>query len=570
MSASSDPHEAPDDLVLVTGASRGVLLRAGQGYAGAGHGYAGAAFEVARHAAEVARTEVGRHGRALRIVVWSAEPDLLAPVLAGVEIHRAWDIAQAHRLLAGGSAAEPADVVALLTGIPRLAPGLSPQDDLFSDFGMAADAVTDDQGRVLPRTADRTWLDTDDRLTSWARLAARCAAQQGRALAAVGPRAVPTAWAESAAAVVCLELRRDGLPVDAAAAEDLIRTAAGPRPMSEEHERRLRQERDAAVLALAPGHEHTDLRNPAQVRNLLAAHGIRVESTRAHELSPYRHTHAIVDALLTWRKRERIATTHGYRWLDANLGIDGRLRGDWGACDGAAGRMTATAGLHSLPTPMRAAVVAEPGHVFVRADLGQIEPRVLAVVSGDPALAAATAQDDLYTPVSRSLGVDRSVAKVAFLAAMYGGQAGAAGELLPRLRRSYPQALALLAAAEEIGRAGGPLRTWGGRLIPLDWGGAEAAGPRGRFGRNAIVQGAAAELFKAWVATMRGPLRELGGQIVLCLHDEVLVHCPAHTADAASRIVSATLTEASRRWSGGAPVRFVADVRTMHCWAEAK
>ena len=36
-----------------------------------------------------------------------------------------------------------------------------------------------------------------------------------------------------------------------------------------------------------------------------------------------------------------------------------------------------------MPAEMRPAVVAEPGHVFIRADLGQIEPRVLAAVSGD-------------------------------------------------------------------------------------------------------------------------------------------------------------------------------------------
>jgi DNA polymerase-1 len=40
-----------------------------------------------------------------------------------------------------------------------------------------------------------------------------------------------------------------------------------------------------------------------------------------------------------------------------------------------------------MPAEMRAAVIAEPGRVFVRADLGQIEPRVLAAVSRDKALA---------------------------------------------------------------------------------------------------------------------------------------------------------------------------------------
>ena len=52
--------------------------------------------------------------------------------------------------------------------------------------------------------------------------------------------------------------------------------------------------------------------------------------------------------------------------------------------------MTATAGLHNMPAELRPAIVAEHHHVFVRADLGQIEPRILAAVSNDEALAAAT------------------------------------------------------------------------------------------------------------------------------------------------------------------------------------
>ena len=58
---------------------------------------------------------------------------------------------------------------------------------------------------------------------------------------------------------------------------------------------------------------------------------------------------------------------------------------------------------------LRTIVAAEPGHTFVRADLGQIEPRVLAAVSGDPVLRQATRDDDLYQPVAARLGVERSV-----------------------------------------------------------------------------------------------------------------------------------------------------------------
>ena len=65
--------------------------------------------------------------------------------------------------------------------------------------------------------------------------------------------------------------------------------------------------------------------------------------------------------------------------------------------------MTASAGLHNMPAELRRAVVAEPGHVFVRADLGQIEPRVLAAVSGDQLLTRATVEPDLYAPIAAQL-----------------------------------------------------------------------------------------------------------------------------------------------------------------------
>ena len=221
------------------------------------------------------------------------------------------------------------------------------------------------------------------------------------------------------------------------------------------------------MLAHTPGRESTDLRNPVQVRELLASVGVVVPDTRAWRLEPFRATHPLVEALLTWRKAERIATTYGWAWLDAHVGADDRLRGGWSACDGAGGRMTAQNGLHNLPAPLRPAVAAAPGHVFVRADLGQIEPRVLAAVSGDAAFAAATRAPDLYAPVGAALGVDRPVAKVAVLAAMYGQTSGAAGEALKDLERTYPTAMGYLKRAYDEGVAARAVHTYGGRRVPM-------------------------------------------------------------------------------------------------------
>ena len=535
-----------------------------------------------------------------RWVVWSAATALRGVVGAGVDVQRTWDLAEAHRLVHGGWWAGPGHVVAGCRGldeaqvpVPR-SPRLSGFDgDLFDVAAGGDSALFTTEGHL--RADALTWATDDRRLRELAGLALECQQAQRAALERIGgahaARLERTVWSESAAAVLCLELERDGLPVDRVAAEDLIAASAGERPRDEAHAAAIRAERDAVVLRHAPGRERTDLRNPGQVRELLLSVGVDVPNTRAWVLEPYRHTHPLVDALLRWRKDERIATTYGYRWLDEHVGPDDRLRGGWTACDGAAGRMTAQNGLHNLPAPLRPAICAAPGHVFVRADLGQIEPRVLAVVSADRAFAEATRADDLYAPVAAKLGADRPKAKVAVLAAMYGQRSGAAGEALKDLERAYPVAMGLLDRAYADGVARRPVRTWGGRLIrfgsapgpdpqtgaPVGAVGGVGAvvasgadGGRGRYARNAVIQGSAAELFKAWAATVRHAVRPLGGRIVLCLHDELLVHVPERHADAAAQAVESTLVSAARTWAGTDEVRFVADTMVVRRWSEAK
>ena len=344
--------------------------------------------------------------------------------------------------------------------------------------------------------------------------------------------AVPTARSESTAELLCAELCADGLPMDRALAEGVLASIIGPRPSSESEAVALRAARDEQVLRHAPPGVTADLRSPAQVRVLLGRIGVDVPDTRAWRLRELRDAHPLVAALLEWRKAERIATTYGYAWLDEALGPDGRLRGAWTGSDGAAGRMTASAGLHNMPAAMRPAVVAGDGHAFVRADLGQIEPRVLAAVTGDPALVLAARADDMYAPVAEQLRVDRPTAKVAVLGAMYGQTTGYGAQALRRLNAAYPVAMGYLDTADRAGQAGRDLRTYGGRLVQLAVpAGEEPRSPSraaayGRYARNAMIQGAAAELFKMWAVTVRARCGHLGARIVLCLHDELLVHAP--------------------------------------------
>jgi DNA polymerase-1 len=567
------PQPPPRDLVAVC------FLGAMAAVSGEGVALAGSPEQIA---AEVSRLEAARHPR---WVFWSAQADAYPLVVKDIHLDRCWDIAEAHRILVGGRAADPALAWATVCRLDTADLPRAAADDLFDfaaehdrgDRGDPQSPVRSD-GYLRPEAVAGTWQSSPARALAWASTTADAASRQVAALSELSPRAVSTGYSESAASLLCVELAATGLPVDRPTLESLIEDSAGPRPEDEAHARRTRGTRDGDVLGHAPGRESTDLRNPVQVRELLASVGVIVPDTRAWRLEPFRDTHPLVEALLTWRKAERIATTYGWHWLDTNIGPDDRLRGAWTACDGAGGRMTAQNGLHNLPTPLRPAVAAHPGFVFVRSDLGQIEPRVLAAVSGDLDFARATQAADLYAPVGAALKVERPVAKIAVLAAMYGQTSGAAGEALKDLERAYPTAMAYLGRAYDSGVASRAIRTYGGRRIPM-WDNPIDApvdslpmmvAGRGRFARNAVIQGAAAELFKAWAATVRLTTRHLGAQIVLCLHDELLVHVPIAAAQETAAAVDAALTASARRWTGSSTVRFVCDTSIIARWSDAK
>jgi DNA polymerase I len=514
-----------------------------------------------------------------RWVVWGGETMTL--VDAGVRVSKCWHIAAVQRLLVGGWRMDPARAWAQLHDLAVDAIPVAAPIDLFTepDDGAPDEPLRAD-GYLKPEwlAADFEW--TPGRLVRWAQLAVDAAHLQDRRLAGLGerPMARSIARSESAAELLCAELAHDGLPMDRDVAESIVASFIGPRPSTVAEAVEQRRARDAQVLRHATS-PHCDLRNPAQVKSLLRSIGVELPDTRAWRLEAIRDSHPLIEALLEWRKAERMATTFGYSWLDEHLGADGRLRGKWSGSDGAAGRMTASAGLHNMPANLRSAVMAEPDHVFVRADLGQIEPRILAAVSGDAALASATAEDDMYLPVAEQLGVDRATAKVAVLGAMYGQTTGHGAVALRGLELAYPVAMRYLTEADLAGQVGRDIRTYGGRLVRMSSGGdgelsdrdnRSRAAAQGRYGRNAMVQGAAAEFFKVWAVMLRSRVASVGAEIVLCLHDELLVHSPVERGAAVADLFAECLGEAAARWAPSDAVRFVAEVSVIERWSDAK
>ncbi|HEX7189285.1 MAG TPA: DNA polymerase I, partial [Actinomycetes bacterium] len=383
------PAESDDVVASLGAAGAGRGSRVGVAWAPGGVGFAhgGAAVWCRGEGVDAVRGLVD--AMAPRLVWWSAA-SARPLVEAGVHVTASWDVAATHRLLHGGSDADPGVVWAVAAGLPAGERPRTGQLDLLGLPSGPARAGGDDPAEgwdpVRPDGHLRPdWAEAGPpgpaAAAAWAAAALQVADRHAAQLADLpdgrrepGTPSLPTltAWSESAAELLAVELGRTGLPLDRETAGALVAERVGPRPVDAAAAAASRARRDAEVLSHLPGAPEVDLRNPAQVRDLLLRVGIDLPDTRSWRLEPLRGAHPLVDALLTWRKAERIATTYGYSWLDRHVGSDGRLRGSWTGCDGAAGRMTASAGLHNLPGELRPAVVAEPGHVLVRADLGQV------------------------------------------------------------------------------------------------------------------------------------------------------------------------------------------------------
>jgi DNA polymerase-1 len=427
--------------------------------------------------------------------------------------------------------------------------------------------------------------------------------------------------AESAGGLLAAEMGHVGLPwradVHAALLVDLLGepSAVGgpPRRLVELTER---------ICAAFGQRVHPD--RPAELLRAFSRAGVQVPNTRAWVLQ--RVDHPAVPLVLEYKELYRIWVAHGWSWCEQWV-RDGRFHAEYVPGGVVSGRWASRGGgALQIPRVVRRAVIADPGWTFVVADAGQLEPRILAAMSGDLRLAVAAGTGDLYAALAAdAFGGDRARAKVALLGAMYGQTSGQAVPALAALRRSYPTAYDYVEQAARTGEAGGLVRSWLGRTcpppsvtwreVPADDGsfdpegeaarpgggparpdgeatrpdgevarpdgeaarpGGEAARPdaaaraRGRFTRNFVIQATAAEWALVLLARLRTALAGSAAELVFFQHDEVVVHCPAALAPDVVSAVHAAAAEARRLLFGDTPVRFPLGVSTVECYADAK
>ncbi|VXC32507.1 DNA polymerase I, thermostable [Microbacterium sp. 8M] len=498
-------------------------------------------------------------------------PPLLA---AGIRIRRAHDLLLCHAILRDtASLADPVPASPRwLRADPSAVPVSSPALFDLHDETSAVDEAPEIDELLAEYARQRAAL----RRAPDGRLALLCAA-------------------ESTGALIAEEMTAAGLPWSTAVHERLLADALGPRPVTGARPARMAEL--AATIAASLEDPSVNPDSPPRLLKSLRRAGILVDSTSRWELGEIEHP--VVEPLLAYKKLARLYSANGWHWL-AEWVHDERFRPIYLTGGVVTGRWASSGGgALQIPRSLRPAVRADEGWVLVCADVAQLEPRVLAAMSKDRAMADAARGADLYEGVVRSGAVQtRQEAKYAVLGAMYGATTGPSGRLGPRLRSVFPRAMALVDGAAKTGEEGGVVSTLLGRSSPRPdaaWTAAQfrASDPeadgaderaarsrardRGRFTRNFVVQGTAAEWSLLWLAEIRHRLSALPGaarpatgsgpvfsdraHLAFFLHDEVIVHAPAELAAEAARAVQESADAATRRLFLGFEIDIPLDLR---------
>ncbi|MDQ1621699.1 MAG: polymerase [Actinomycetota bacterium] len=395
--------------------------------------------------------------------------------------------------------------------------------------------------------------------------------------------------AESAGAMIAAEMQHTGVPWREEQHEQILADSLGPRPPLGHRPAKL--EALTAELRQLLSSPSLNPDSPQELMRALHRNGIEVQSTRQWELKE--SSHPAIEPLLAFKKLSRLHTANGWAWLDAWV-KDGRFQPEYVVGGVVSGRWASRGGgALQIPRQIRGAVHADPGHKLIVADASQLEPRVLVALAQDSRMAEAARDKDLYAGIAaQGFGGDRAKAKVALLGAIYGATTGESGRLMPQLARTYPRAVGYVEQAAREGEAGKTVTSRLGRSSPPPserWLQSQQsataeeqrradslARSRGRFTRNFVVQGSAADWAACWLAELRRRLRAMradgtpAGELVFFLHDEVMVHCPDAAVADCVRAIEAAANAAKELLFGRIPVEFPVSVAVVDSYDQAK
>jgi DNA polymerase-1 len=276
----------------------------------------------------------------------------------------------------------------------------------------------------------------------------------------------------------------------------------------------------------------------------------------------------------------------------------GRIHTTLNQAVAATGRLSSTnPNLQNIPIRsemgrrIRAAFVSAPGFLLMSADYSQIELRIFAHITGDPAMTEAFQQgEDIHARTARAVfgakskeeeHAHRRVAKIVNFAIAYdigpfglaqrtGLSRAEARVAIDSYYKTYTGVRRYMEETPSLVRQTGIVRTIFGRIRPIPDIGNRNHNLRARAEREAInapIQGTAADLIKIAMIRVHERLRreKLAARMILQVHDELLLEVPEAEVERTEQVVKQEMESVYEM-----AVPLLVDVGAGKNWMEAK
>jgi len=351
-----------------------------------------------------------------------------------------------------------------------------------------------------------------------------------------------------------------------------------------------------------------NISSPSQVGNILFDHLKLVDKPKKTKTGQYqtdeetlqslKGKHEIIDHILSFRALQKLKSTYVDALPTMVKNQTGKVHTSFNQAVAATGRLSSqNPNLQNIPIrtdlgrEIRKAFISKDAeHVLLSADYSQIELRIIAHISKDPAMIEAFKSGvDIHTATaSKVWGVPieevdkemRRKAKTVNFGIIYGISAfglsqrvqisrGEAKEIIDNYFVQFPGIKSYMDNTINAARESGYVETISGRRRNLRDINSRNATVRGFAERNAInapIQGSAADMIKMAMIKIQNWLNtsELKTKMILQVHDELLFEVPQNEVDQVSIQVKKLMEEAMQL-----DVPILVEWGTGHNWLEA-
>lgn len=188
--------------------------------------------------------------------------------------------------------------------------------------------------------------------------------------------------------------------------------------------------------------------------------------------------------------------------------------------------------------------IARPGYTFVSADYSQAEMRLACFYANEQTMSELIRKGaDLHSSTAETLGIPRNAAKRINFGVIYGIGAEAlhnqlrvekkvAQGYLNKYHGLYPQFRKLMRACEQKAETDGVITMWTGRKRHFN-----VSTAYSHKAMSNLIQGGVAEMMRVSISRLFPAIRDLGGYMLLQVHDQVIAEIPDDLVDVACRTI---------------------------------